>query len=47
MSRTEAGTLVVGLASAYRGNVWRLFAVQALLMFILWVPIWPGKVVGY
>jgi len=25
---------------AYRGNIWRLFAVQALLMFILWVPIW-------
>jgi MFS family permease len=24
----------------YRGNIWRLFAVQALLMFILWVPIW-------
>jgi len=29
---------VVG--GAYRGNIWRLFAVQALLMFILWVPIW-------
>src|SRR5438132_12042556 len=31
-----------GLAasSAYRGNIWRLFTVQALLMFILWVPIW-------
>src|SRR5438132_48981 len=31
-----------GLAasSAYRGNIWRLFPVQALLMFILWVPIW-------
>src|SRR5947199_743338 len=31
-----------GLAasSAYRGNIWRLFAVQALLGFILWVPIW-------
>src|SRR5881396_3006437 len=27
-------------SSAYRGNIWRLFAVQALLMFILWVPIW-------
>jgi MFS family permease len=24
----------------YGGNVWRLFAVQALLGFILWVPIW-------
>ncbi len=24
----------------YRGNIWRLFAAQALLMFILWVPIW-------
>jgi MFS family permease len=24
----------------YAGNIWRLFAVQALLMFILWVPIW-------
>jgi predicted MFS family arabinose efflux permease len=40
MSRTEAETRVVGVASAYRGNIWRLFAVQALLMFILWVPIW-------
>src|SRR5439155_7358975 len=31
-----------GLAasSAYRGNIWRLFTVQALLAFILWVPIW-------
>ena len=27
-------------APVYGGNVWRLFAVQALLMFILWVPIW-------
>ena len=27
-------------APVYRGNIWRLFAVQALLMFILWVPIW-------
>ena len=27
-------------APKYGGNVWRLFAVQALLMFILWVPIW-------
>jgi MFS family permease len=24
----------------YSGNIWRLFAVQALLAFILWVPIW-------
>ena len=24
----------------YRGNIWRLFTVQALLGFILWVPIW-------
>ncbi len=24
----------------HRGNIWRLFTVQALLMFILWVPIW-------
>lgn len=24
----------------YGGNIWRLFTVQALLMFILWVPIW-------
>jgi MFS family permease len=30
----------VSVAPAYRGNIWRLFAVQALLMFILWVPIW-------
>ena len=27
-------------APSCRGNIWRLFAVQALLMFILWVPIW-------
>jgi len=27
-------------APSYRGNIWRLLAVQALLMFILWVPIW-------
>ncbi len=25
---------------AYRGNIWRLFAVQALVRFALWVPIW-------
>jgi MFS family permease len=25
---------------AFRGNIWRLFAVQALMGFILWVPIW-------
>jgi len=31
---------VVTDAPSYRGNIWRLFAVQALLMFILWVPIW-------
>jgi MFS family permease len=31
---------VVTVAPLYRGNIWRLFAVQALLMFILWVPIW-------
>src|SRR2546423_14582118 len=30
----------VSVAPAYRGNIWRLFAVQALLAFILWVPIW-------
>lgn len=24
----------------YGGNIWRLFTVQALIMFILWVPIW-------
>jgi MFS family permease len=30
----------VRAAPTYSGNVWRLFAVQALLMFILWVPIW-------
>lgn len=24
----------------YGGNIWRLFTAQALLMFILWVPIW-------
>ena len=27
-------------APTYRGNIWRLFAVQALMGFILWVPIW-------
>jgi len=26
--------------NSYRGNVWRLLTVQALDMFILWVPIW-------
>jgi MFS family permease len=31
---------VARAAPTYRGNIWRLFAVQALLMFILWVPIW-------
>jgi len=31
---------MVKVAPVYRGNIWRLFAVQALLMFILWVPIW-------
>jgi len=30
----------VTVAPAYRGNIWRLFVVQALLGFILWVPIW-------
>ena len=30
----------VRTGSTYGGNIWRLFAVQALLMFILWVPIW-------
>jgi MFS family permease len=34
------GAQVVTAVPAYRGNIWRLFAVQALLMFILWVPIW-------
>jgi MFS family permease len=24
----------------YGGNIWRLFTVQALIMFILWVPVW-------
>ena len=24
----------------YGGNIWRLFTAQALLSFILWVPIW-------
>jgi MFS family permease len=40
MSRSEAATRVVRVAPSYHGNIWRLFAVQALLMFILWVPIW-------
>jgi MFS family permease len=26
--------------AGYHGNIWRLFAVQALMGFILWVPIW-------
>lgn len=30
----------VRTSATYSGNIWRLFAVQALLMFILWVPIW-------
>lgn len=30
----------VRTGSTYGGNIWRLFTVQALLMFILWVPIW-------
>jgi len=29
-----------GRSNSYGGNVWRLFTAQALLMFILWVPIW-------
>lgn len=32
--------LAARVAPIYRGNIWRLFAVQALLAFILWVPIW-------
>ena len=24
----------------YGGNIWRLFTFQALIMFILWVPVW-------
>jgi MFS family permease len=39
MSQSEAATRA-SVISSYRGNIWRLFAVQALLMFILWVPIW-------
>jgi MFS family permease len=31
---------LVRTGPTYSGNIWRLFAVQALLMFILWVPIW-------
>lgn len=27
-------------ARHHRGNIWRLFATQTLLSFILWVPIW-------
>jgi len=29
-----------GRSNSHGGNVWRLFTAQALLMFILWVPIW-------
>jgi MFS family permease len=39
MSETAAESPVAA-PRFYRGNVWRLFAVQALLAFILWVPIW-------
>lgn len=34
--KPQPATLVI----TYRGTVWRLLAIQALLMFILWVPIW-------
>jgi MFS family permease len=40
MSQAEAEPRDTSAAPAYSGNVWRLFAAQALLMFILWVPIW-------
>jgi predicted MFS family arabinose efflux permease len=36
----EAGAPVAARPLVYGGNVWRLFTAQALLMFILWVPIW-------
>src|SRR3989441_13344814 len=35
-----AGAPRIPTSFGYRGNIWRLFTVQALLMFILWVPIW-------
>src|SRR2546426_2672353 len=35
-----AGAPRIATSFGYRGNIWRLFTVQALLMFILWVPIW-------
>src|SRR3989442_4715294 len=35
-----APTSGIATSSAYHGNIWRIFTVQALLMFILWVPIW-------
>src|SRR5947209_10628499 len=35
-----AGAPRIAPSFGYRGNIWRLFTVQALLMFILWVPIW-------
>jgi MFS family permease len=28
------------VTNTYGGNIWRLFAAEALLSFILWVPIW-------
>ena len=28
------------MAMTYRGNIWRLFTSQALLSFMLWLPIW-------
>src|SRR2546425_8623621 len=35
-----APTSGIATSSAYHGNIWRIFTVQALLMFIVWVPIW-------
>ena len=32
--------MIKGLTTSYGGNIWRLFAADALMSFILWVPVW-------
>src|SRR6266550_5309762 len=36
----EGRSANIRASGPYRGSVWRLLVVQALVMFILWVPIW-------
>ncbi len=31
---------VIANPRSYRGNIWRFFVVQALIHFLLWIPIW-------